>query len=349
MSEAPIVKLQDLGPEQSWGELEKGAVPEWISRSVLLHAFQALHKTGMASKLFSAGSGGATREELFEGLDDYLASHFLRYLTIHGVLRNDGDRFVLREAFRPAASPIAGAQIGFYLEAYGPILQGLGQFMRQEVRYGEGIQRNGRALGQHCATLFSEYHTETILKALGERRARHILDLGCGAGQFLVDACRRDSQVEGTGIDIAEPAIEEARRLAQQYGVADRLSFVVADAFKPETWPQRCADADVITGAGVLHEHFRSGESAVISILNTYRDHLKRVGGIFILGEPELRYDLLRNDPDLYLVHVFTAQGFPRHREEWLELFSRTNLRCRAVYTRPTAGPRFNFYVLEAK
>jgi hypothetical protein len=98
-----------------------------------------------------------------------------------------------------------------------------------------------------------------------------------------------------------------------------------------------------------VHEHFRHGEAAVISILNTYGDILQSRDRVFILGEPELRYDRVKNDVDLFLVHIFTAQGFPRHREEWLALFARTRLRCRAVYTRPYAGPRFNFFVLERR
>jgi hypothetical protein len=130
--------------------------------------------------------------------------------------------------------------------------------------------------------------------------------------------------------------------------VGDRVQFVVGDAFRPETWPEACHGAQALSAVGMLHESFRDGEDAVGGILERYAALLRRTGGVLILAEPEIHYDLAHNDPDFYLVHVFTEQGIPRRREGWLEVLERTSLTCRRVLSRPGAGPRFSFYELVA-
>lgn len=151
----------------------------------------------------------------------------------------------------------------------------------------------------------------------------------------------------GVGLDISADAIDVAQAECRRLGLDDRLQFVVGDAFKPDDWPESCQDADALFGVGVLHEYFRDGEDAVLEILSCFAEQLRsgKLKG-FILGEPELVYDDEENDADLYLVHIFTLQGFPRRRELWLELFDRSDLRCVRLWRRPSAGPRFAFYEL---
>lgn len=108
----------------------------------------------------------------------------------------------------------------------------------------------------------------------------------------LIDACLRDPSLTGVGLDISAPAIEEANELCIKYNLTNRLTFVVGDAFQPDSWSEECRKADVICAVGVIHEHFRDGEQAVINILNTYAKSMKNKCKRFILGEPEIRYDL---------------------------------------------------------
>jgi len=344
-----IFELHTPSSDQSWTEIEEAGVTKMITVANLAQSLHALHKTGIAQKLYQAGSEGIHKSELTSAFDSYLLSHFLNYLKVHGIIEETSGGYRLREDKRSLASPVAGAQFGFYLEAYGPIVSSIPEFIAKAKVYGTDVERDGRALGIHCATLFNEYHTETVLKALAETQSEKILDIGCGAGQFLIDACTQNPNLRGVGLDISAPAIQEANRVARASGLEDRLKFVVADAFKPGSWPIECKDVDTICAVGVLHEHFRGGEKDVVAILNTYADLFKNGVKSFILGEPEIRYDLDKNDVDLYLIHIFTAQGFPRHREEWLEFFPKSNLQCKATYTRPNAGPRFNFFVLEER
>ena len=57
---------------------------------------------------------------------------------------------------------------------------------------------------------------------------RTTLEPGCGSGAFTIELARQGA-AHAIGIDATAPAIERARQLAQQCGVADRVEFLVAD------------------------------------------------------------------------------------------------------------------------
>jgi SAM-dependent methyltransferase len=56
-----------------------------------------------------------------------------------------------------------------------------------------------------------------------------VLDLACGKGALLTLLSQRYG-ARGIGVDIHPPFLQEARRRADAYGVADRLQFLEADA-----------------------------------------------------------------------------------------------------------------------
>ena len=57
---------------------------------------------------------------------------------------------------------------------------------------------------------------------------RTALEAGCGAGAFTIELARQGA-AHALGIDATAAAIERARLLAKQCGVADRVEFVIAD------------------------------------------------------------------------------------------------------------------------
>jgi SAM-dependent methyltransferase len=338
-----VVEIREEAPLRIWADYHRSKMPELIGAMHLCYALFALEQSGMAAKL---QVGPTPKSELLAGLNPEVAENFLKYLGIRGVLAEEGNSLSLTKQGTLLLASIPIAQLGFYLEAYGPVTRRMDELLRGEATYGVTVERNGEALGRHCATLSPVFHTPIVLDAVRRSGARYLLDLGCGAGKLLIDACRRDADLRGAGLDISPEAIELARGFAEREGLADRLDFVVGDAFAPETWPEVCRSADSLCAVGVVHERFRDGDEAVIDILNRYADLLREGMTTFILGEPELCYDNEENDADLFLVHIFTAQGFPRSRDQWLRLFEQTELTCRRVITRPNAGPRFCFYEL---
>jgi len=345
-TEAPEVREQyGIGPRTAWQLYHDSDMPDIIGAFNLGYALLALAEAGLLERLRTEGS--VPQGTLLADVNQHFGSHLLRYLTTKGVLEWSGDNVRLSAWGVELAQETAQAQLEFYIKAYGPVVSRMPQLLMGQAKYGVDVHRDGGALGSACARLFGIYHDPIVLEALDTMGATKVLDLGCGAGQFLLDACARNPKLLGVGLDISADAIALAQKETTQLGLDDRLQFVVGDAFKPDDWPEQCRDADVLFGVGVLHEYFRDGEAAVIDILNRFAAQL-RSGQLkgFVLGEPELVYDDEENDADLYLVHIFTLQGFPRRRELWLELIDRSDLRCVRLWRRPGAGPRFAFYEL---
>ena len=84
--------------------------------------------------------------------------------------------------------------------------------------------------------------TERLLDALDAAglRDRTVLDLGCGIGDLAIGTLARGATT-ARGYDLSPKAIDEARRLASERGVASRSAFEIGDAAKLEL-PQ----ADVV-------------------------------------------------------------------------------------------------------
>jgi SAM-dependent methyltransferase len=68
-----------------------------------------------------------------------------------------------------------------------------------------------------------------------------VIDLGTGDGRILI-AAARDRGARGIGVDIDPVMIRRAQAAAQRAGVADRVSFEVADLFD-----MPLGEADVVT------------------------------------------------------------------------------------------------------
>jgi len=63
-----------------------------------------------------------------------------------------------------------------------------------------------------------------------------LFDLGCGDGRIVVTAAKVHG-ARGTGIDLDPERIGEARKNAEQAGVADRVNFKVANLFETDVSP----------------------------------------------------------------------------------------------------------------
>lgn len=340
-----IVEIKDESTIESWRRYRKSGMENLIGSYNLCSVLFSLYKLKLIDNFRS--KDGIDLFKDIHGLNFYLLNNICVYLQSCNVLKKENNKYYLTEEGGFLFDDISIAQLGFYLEAYGNVVSKIHSLVSGESVYGQDITRDGRALGEHCATLFRQFHTSTVLHALKEIEAKYILDLGCGGGQFLIDACLKNPDLRGVGLDVSEEAIDFARIQSSRNDLSNRLEFVVGDAFSPESWPKICYEADVLCATGVLHEHFRDGEDSVINLLNKFSSIFKENNyKAFILGEPEIYYDNKDNDSDLFLIHIFTKQGFPRNYKEWLKLFEKTNFKCRKIFRRSDAGPRFSFFDL---
>jgi ubiquinone/menaquinone biosynthesis C-methylase UbiE len=72
-------------------------------------------------------------------------------------------------------------------------------------------------------------YREVLRRACDIHRSDRILDIGCGAGQTTRDAARLAVVGHAVGVDISEPMLQRARKLAESEQLHN-VSFVQADA-----------------------------------------------------------------------------------------------------------------------
>ncbi len=63
---------------------------------------------------------------------------------------------------------------------------------------------------------------------LGDLSGKSVLDIGCGSGRYMFKSVEKNASPV-LGIDAAEGAIVEAKKIASELGVEDRLEFIVND------------------------------------------------------------------------------------------------------------------------
>lgn len=128
--------------------------------------------------------------------------------------------------------------------------------------------------------------TETVLEEYrrlgGEPR---LLDFGSGSGFYALSFAKIGYRVEG--FDISEESVAQARRAAEKYGLADRVSFRVGVA---EQLDYDDGSFDVVVGIDILH-HVEIGAA-----IREARRVLKPGGlGLFKEWSEAAVFDRLRN------------------------------------------------------
>ena len=101
----------------------------------------------------------------------------------------------------------------------------------------------------HFMTPLSEHRADTIVRFLARDLQGVVLDIGCGWGDLLLRVLAAAPDAVGFGIDLDGESIEHGRRLAEQRGLADRVTLVRGDA-KLEA-PEK-ADALICIGASQI-------------------------------------------------------------------------------------------------
>ena len=339
------LEIDDPVVRQTWTRASSSGISEIVNGYVLALALQAFVSSGLMKKLregpvtFNSVADVGGEVKVLDGL--------LQYLEIEGITQQTGEFWEITERGLALLDDVPRALLGYYTEAYGPVLSRMAGQLTGQEKYGKAVYRDAEALGRHCEILFRSFGTRLVEQLARRLNATGILDLGCGTGGLVIDLCRSIPNLRGYGMDIAPEAIAYARSRAELAGLSDRVTFMVKDAFKPWDWPEEVlARCNFLTAAGALHEHFRDGEDAVIDLLRRYQDVLRANNGTFLLCEPELHID--ESDANFYLVHVMTAQGFPRPRKGWLPIIERAGLHCRRVTSHPGAGFKFAYYELSA-
>lgn len=104
-----------------------------------------------------------------------------------------------------------------------------------------------------------------------------LLDLACGKGELLSQWALRYEAV-GTGVDISEAFLEEARERATGLGVAHQLTFIRGDAAE---YPVEQHDADVVSCLGATW--IGDGLRGTVRLMNRATND---ESSLLLVGEP---------------------------------------------------------------
>jgi SAM-dependent methyltransferase len=118
-----------------------------------------------------------------------------------------------------------------------------------------------------------------------------VLDLGCGLGASSVALARAYPRATVLGIDLDQASVAQARAAAAEAGVADRVSFMVADAAQVTSE----APFDLVTIFEALHD---MGDP--VGALRAARERLADGGSVLVADER--------------VADAFTAPGDPTER-----------------------------------
>lgn len=127
---------------------------------------------------------------------------------------------------------------------------------------------------------FDEAKLATLGRALRLPAGTRVLDLACGSGEMLC-TWARDLGMSGVGVDLSPDFLAVARARAVELGVADRVSFVHANA------AGYVADEPVDLACCLGATWIGDGMEGTVELLR----RSLRPGGMMLVGEPYWRVE----------------------------------------------------------
>lgn len=191
------------------------------------------------------------------------------YFVVMGIFSKDGLTYGLTNYGKRLFDNSKGAFSLLY--AYMPIFENLPEMIRKEKKYGYEIKRKSEFVGKGSAELAKLLPFPYAKDILKRRNLHRILDLGCGSGDFLIDACSENG-FSGFGIDLSPEVIAIAKDKALAVGMGERISFTIGDVYKLNQLPESFKQVDVITSMFVIHEFLPEGHEEVVRVVKSIRE-----------------------------------------------------------------------------
>jgi SAM-dependent methyltransferase len=299
-----------------------------VSENYLSQVLIALWDSGLYEYVRDHGRVQVPAAAAALGLDATILQSLIDYLVGRGLMVPEGDAVVLSAQGQPYWNYVTRGVLTSHVGGYNPLLTRLGPLLRQEIRLDDpGLDRLGRLVAVGAGyTLLGSGTVAWVLEVIRRLGGRHVLDLGCGAGDFLVQLARQWPHGSGVGIDATAEAIAEAKKKASQFGVAERVDFhQAALAAEPLKVAKGITDrVDTLTAMYVLHEFGGTGgPDAIARVLAALRQQFPGRKLLMVEGTRADPVELGASPPrtfgqlDYSFLHPLSRQGPLRTPDEW--------------------------------
>jgi SAM-dependent methyltransferase len=246
-----------------------------VSTAALLGVFDAL-----------AGEGAAAKELAGRlGLNELGVETLLTALQTLGYVERSGERFHttgVAERLLASSSPdsiatFAGAQADLHWE----ILAMLPEAVRDGTAYAmHEERRDPRRWEAYIRGLFEISRPEHDANAelVPVEEPERLVDVAGGHGGFSMAMCRRHPSLRATVVDL-EPSAAVGKRIVEEEGYADRISFAEGDVFEVGLG----SDANAVAAFNLVHH---LPEERNRELCRMAREAL-RPGGHLVIGDSE--------------------------------------------------------------
>lgn len=206
----------------------------------------SLLRTGLHQGLFEALREPATPEALADrlGLARDLVAAWLSAAEAHGLVTSRGGRYrasgFALGVLDARNAPALVALLDQTAESYAPRLDALPELLKGAARPAFGAPDEARRAAV-LARVLERRTLRRLRRVPGARRARALLDVGCGHGTLLAALLTRYRDARGVGVELDAALAEEARRTLREAQV-DRRAEVHGGHFLELELPAEAFD-----------------------------------------------------------------------------------------------------------
>jgi SAM-dependent methyltransferase len=318
--------FKEVGPKQFFKVLRinRQVVP-LVSGFALTQAIGTLQQLGFFEMLERAP---ASSEELARALSlrTEVLEPLLEYLCSAKVLYREANRWQLSAYGRFISLEPHGLFLLF--RAYGPIFTHLSDLLKGKAEYGKDIRRDELWMATGSSQIVKWLPIPVVANWLSKFQCRTLIDVGCGAGDFLGELNRRLGGCRLIGVD-RSPEIVQLAQKRNPGGQNRPIAYSVVDAMSEtdlEDLRATVAQADAISIMFVLHELVYSGVDVARKFLTNLRQAYPtaRLFICEIMRPPP--YSGIRSGSELLLYHALSHQR-PLPLEDWTKLFTESGYR----------------------
>lgn len=211
------------------------------------------------------------------------------------------------------------------LYGYAPIFQELESILKKEKVYNRDVKRREKYMAKGSAGITRYLPFPVTQQLIKKYNRKHILDLGCGTGEFLFNLAKKNtgSNTKYYGIDISSEAIGHAKEIAKKMSIDNIVELEICSIFELNKVKRKWPEIDIMTCMFVMHEFLFEGRHIVIGLLKDIKKNFE--GCLLIICELcKQPLETIRKKPtavaEHHLFHDLSNQLLITN-DEWKNLF----------------------------